>query len=74
MDTSWVDILAGQQLSKLRLNPATPRALGVHSWAAPFRAWPGAYDRNNDNNPPIITIITSNPEGREIMVEPWLVT
>ena len=71
---SQVDILAGQQLPRNRLNPATPRALRVHSRAAPFRAWPGSYDRNNDDNPPIIITITSNPEGREIMVDPWLVT
>ena len=69
-----VDILVLQQLPKNLLNPATPRALRVHSRAAPFRAWPGPYDRNNGNNPPIIITITSNPEGREIMVDSWLAT
>ena len=69
-----VDILAQHQLPSNLLNPATPRALRVHSWAAPFRAWPDPYDRNNDNNPPIIITITSNPEGREIIVDLWLGT
>ena len=74
MGTFQVDTLALHQLSKHLLNPATPRALRVHSWAAPFRAWPGSYDRNNGDNPPIIIITTSNPEGREIIVGPWLGT
>jgi len=74
MDMSQVDILVMQQLPRNCLNPATPRALRVHSWAAPFRAWPDPYGRNNDNNPPIIITITSNPEGREIMVDSWLDT
>lgn len=74
MGASLVDILVLHQLSKDLLNPATPRALRVHSWAAPFRAWPGAHDRNNEDNPPIITTITSNPEGRDIIVDSWLGT
>ena len=74
MDVSQVDILALHQLPSTRLNPATPRASRVHSWAAPFRAWPGSYDENNDDNPPTNITITSNPEGREIIVEFWLDT
>ena len=74
MGASQVDILVEHQLSRYLLNPATPRALRVHSRAAPFRAWPGSYGRNKDDNPPIIINITSNPEGRDIMVDLWLDT
>ena len=54
------------------LDPAIPRALRVHSWAAPFRAWPGSYGKNYEYDPPVIIMITSNPKGRDLIVSYWL--